>query len=152
MSKLTALEMLAEALKEDFDLTSSIVDITFMETENCPAMFNKYFVLIIYDDEFYLSFNLNYCSVYDVAFYTQNLTLMFGTDLVIYLDHYVDTKEGHLYFGDSAHNKNTESINNRKGIKTCPMCDRDFPFEMFAKDHNFCVICEKMVLPNIKFH
>jgi hypothetical protein len=153
LKKNNRLDVIATMLLDDFDVESTILQIEFLDKPNCETIFNKYFALIDYDKEtFYLSFCLNYSTFYDVAFMAHILTLYLGDKLQIYTEHFIDIKDGTMYFGNNAHEKNIEVINTRKGLRYCMLCDKSLPKEMFAPDDLYCMICTKLILPNVSFH
>ena len=152
IATLKPLDAIAQVLLEDFELESTFLPLEFMGKE-CDAIICKYFAIIEHAPRYYyITFCLNYCGFYEVAFFSHILTLLLGNEMHIFDDHYMDIKEGRMYFGDAAHLRNLDVINTKRGLKQCTMCDKYLPVEFF-KDKDFCcIICAKMVLPNVKFH
>jgi len=145
------LEVIKKFLEEQFDLNCIFTKIDFID-KNCDVLLNRLFALINYEDEFYISFCLNSSTTFDVCFFSCELTLLLQEKIFPYREHYVDIKNGMLYFGDEAHNRNSEHINISKGIKLCPICDKHLPLQLFKDENEFCVICNKITLNSVTFH
>lgn len=137
-------------MQDEYGIDCILTEIPFQEIICKVAMTSK-FILIEQDDGYYLSFSLNTCSIFDVTFFTNDLTLLLQDKLIPYVEHFIDVSDGMIYFGKHAELKNSAQINKRKGIHQCPICDRYLPVEMFKEKNGYCEICNKITLKTMVF-
>ena len=148
---LDPLQIISVLLEDDFKLASQMTKIPFKK-QDCDTLVTKYFVLISCEDEIFISFCLNSCSLYDASLYTNFLTTILQHKLVPYIEHYIDLKRGMIMFGERAYQENSDNINRLKGIKMCPVCEKYYPLEMFPDDNGFCIVCNKITLNKSTYH
>lgn len=144
---------ITDAFQKDGEFKAIVTEIGLNDDGKLhPALVTTFFILLYMDGQYFLSFTINKYKIEMVAYYSHILTLLLYDNLGIYPDSYVDTNDGHLYFGDLAYEKYKEKIHEKHGVVSCPVCDRLVPKEIIEEDTGFCKMCSEYAIPNMKFH